>query len=97
MLLSTPFLGFVNQLPIRGKKKKGSQLQDSAFLPCIFFPAGELYSIGKMDPMNTKPEEIPKAEFLEMSVLGSRQLGGRMWYQLTPLPLGPPAGLSNPA
>lgn len=77
------------------KKRKGSQLQDSALLPCIFSPAGELYPIIKMDHVNTKTEKIPKANVLEISAHRSRCPGGGRWCQLISQNSGPPAELRN--
>lgn len=77
MLLSTPFLGFVNHLPVRKKKEKGKEVCSKILLSSpAFSPAGELYSIGKMDRVKTKAEKSPKTDdALEMSAHGSRRLG----------------------
>lgn len=45
-------------------KKKGSQLQDSAFLPCIP-PHGRAVFHAEMDHVNTATEEILQTDALE--------------------------------
>ena len=84
----------MNQLPIQKKKKKGSQLQDSTSLPCIF-PAGKLYPIVQTDPTKAPTAQVPKAEALGMSAPSSPRPGGGRWHQLTSQPRGPPAGLRS--
>lgn len=75
----------MNQLPIRGKKKK-KEVSSKILSSPAFSPAGELYSIVKMDLAKTKTEKIPRTDALEMSAHGSRRLGGGRWCQLTPQP-----------
>lgn len=96
MLLATPFLGFVNQLPTRKNKKRKSAPR-FCFPPLHYSPAGELHSIIKMDHVKTKTEKILKTDYaLEMSAQVLDPIGREVVSANVPA-LGPPAGLNATA